>query len=84
LHFACVENGEKLWKKFFSFWLKMAPVAQGVGQKWFFCHNFGSFLLFFNLFFALVLCYQHANLMEDKFLKNNNSLLRFFQKLFFH
>jgi hypothetical protein len=40
--FACVENRKKLWKKFFSFWLKMAPLAQGVGQKLFFCHNFGS------------------------------------------
>jgi hypothetical protein len=33
----------------FSFWLKMAPLAQGVGQKWFFCHNFGNIQLFFNL-----------------------------------
>jgi hypothetical protein len=55
----------------FSFWLKMAPLAQGVGQKLFFCHNFGSIQLFFNLFFALVLCYQHANLMEEKFLKKS-------------
>jgi hypothetical protein len=29
-------------EEFFSFWLKMAPLAQGVGQKVFFCHNFGS------------------------------------------
>jgi hypothetical protein len=71
LHFACVENGEKLWKEFFSFWLKMAPLAQGVCQTWFFCHNFGSIQLFSNLFFALVLCYHHANLIEEKFLKNS-------------
>jgi hypothetical protein len=56
----------------FSFWLKMAPLAQEVGQKLFFCHNFGSIQLFFNLFFAIVLCYQHANLMEEKFLKRKN------------
>jgi hypothetical protein len=31
---------------------------------------------FFNLFFALVLCYQHANLMEEKFLKNQSRLLK--------
>jgi hypothetical protein len=68
LHFACVENEEKLWKKFFSFWLKMAPLAHGVGQKWLvkWLVNF-----FFNLFFALVLCYQHAKLMEEKFLKKS-------------
>jgi hypothetical protein len=71
LHFACVENEEKLWKKFFSFRLKMAPIVQGVGQKLFFCHNFGSIQLFFNRFFALLLCYQHANLMEEKFLKKS-------------
>jgi hypothetical protein len=51
----------------FSFWLKMPPIAQGVGQKLLFCHNFGSIQLFFNLFSALVLCYQHVNLMEEKF-----------------
>jgi hypothetical protein len=68
LHFACVEYEEKLGKKFFSFWLKMAPLAQGVGQRLFFCHNFGSIQLFFNLFFALLFCYQHTNLMEEKFL----------------
>jgi hypothetical protein len=55
----------------FSFWLKMAPLAHGVGQKLFFCHNFGSIQLFFNLFFALVLCYQRANLLEEKFLKKS-------------
>jgi hypothetical protein len=49
----------------------MAPLAQGVGQKLFFCHNFRSIQLFFNLFFATVLCYQHANLMEEKFLKKS-------------
>jgi hypothetical protein len=58
---------EKIVKEVFSFWLKMAPLAQGVGQKLFFCHNFGSIQKIFNLFFALVLCYQHANLMEEKF-----------------
>jgi hypothetical protein len=47
----------------------MAPLAQGVGQKLVFCHNFGSIQRFFNLFFATVLCYQHANLVEEKFLK---------------
>jgi hypothetical protein len=71
LHFACVKNEENLWKKFFSFWLKMAPLAQGVGQKLLFCHNFGSIPLFFNLFLALVLCYQHANLMKEFFLKKS-------------
>jgi hypothetical protein len=55
----------------FSFWLKMAPLAQGVGQKLFFCHNFGSIQLFFNLFFALVSCCRPANLMEDFFLKKS-------------
>jgi hypothetical protein len=50
----------------FSFWLKMAPLAQGVGQKLFFCHNFRSIQLFFNLIFVLVLCYQHANLKKEK------------------
>jgi hypothetical protein len=50
LHFACVENGEKLWNKFFSFWLKMAPLAQGFGQKLFFCQNFGSSQFFSNCF----------------------------------
>jgi hypothetical protein len=49
----------------------MAPLAQGVGEKLFFYHNFGSIQLFFNLFFALVFCYQHANLMEEKFLKKS-------------
>jgi hypothetical protein len=34
----------------FSFWLKMAPLAQGVGQKLFFCHNFESIQLFCNSF----------------------------------
>jgi hypothetical protein len=58
-------------EEFFSFWLKMAPLAQGVGQTLFFCHNFESIQLFFKLFFALVLCYQHANLMEEKFLKKS-------------
>jgi hypothetical protein len=57
----------KIMEEVFSFWLKMAPLAQGVGQKWVFCHNFGSIQIFFNLFFALVLRYQHANLMEEKF-----------------
>jgi hypothetical protein len=33
LHFAFVENEEKLWKKFFHFGLKMVPLAQGVCQK---------------------------------------------------
>jgi hypothetical protein len=88
LHFACVENEEKLWKNFFHFdsrfWL-----AQGVGQNSFFCHNFGSIELFFNLFFALVLCYQHAHLMEEKFLKNLDcfrsaiSSSNFYRKNFF-
>jgi hypothetical protein len=41
----------------------------------FFCHNFGSIQLFFNLFFALVLCYQHANLMEEKFQKNHKVII---------
>jgi hypothetical protein len=48
LHLACVENGKKLWKIFFfSFWLKMAPLTQGVGQKLFICYNIGSMQLFF-------------------------------------
>jgi hypothetical protein len=55
----------------FSFWLKIAPLAQGVGQKLFFCHNFKSIQLFFNLFFALILCFQHANSTEEKFLKKS-------------
>jgi hypothetical protein len=38
LQIACVKN--------LSFWLQMAPLAQGVGQKWFFCHNFGGIQLF--------------------------------------
>jgi hypothetical protein len=33
---------EKIVEEVFSFWHKMAPLAQGVGQKLFFCHNFGS------------------------------------------
>jgi hypothetical protein len=70
LHFACVKNEEICGRSFFI-WLKMAPLAQGVGRKLFFCHNFGSIQLFFNLFFALVLCYQYASLMEEKFLKKS-------------
>jgi hypothetical protein len=66
----------------FSFWLKIAPLAQGVGKKWFSCHNFGSIQLFFNLFFALVLWHQHANLMEEKFLKNYSR--RIFLIFLFH
>jgi hypothetical protein len=31
LHRVCVKNGKKLWKKFFEFFHKMAPLAQGVG-----------------------------------------------------
>jgi hypothetical protein len=58
--------GKNCGRSFFL-WLKMAPLAQGVGQKLFFCQHFGSIQLFFNLFFALVLCYQHANLMEELF-----------------
>jgi hypothetical protein len=46
----------------FSFWLKMAPLARGVGQKWFFGHNFKSTQLFFVLFFALVLRNLYAGL----------------------
>jgi hypothetical protein len=70
LNFACVENGEKLWRKFFHFGSRWS-LAQVVGQKLFFGHNFGSIQIFFNLCFALFLCYQHANLMEEKFLKNS-------------
>jgi hypothetical protein len=55
----------------FSLWLKMAPLAQGVGQKLFFRHNFESIQHFLNLFFALVLCCQHANLMKDFFLEKS-------------
>jgi hypothetical protein len=36
LRFACVKTEEKLCKKLFLVWLKMALLAQGVGQKWFF------------------------------------------------
>jgi hypothetical protein len=68
--------GKNCGKSYFSFWLKMAPLAQGVGQKLFFCHNIGSIQHFLNLFFALVLCYQHANLMEEKFLKNLSRQLK--------
>jgi hypothetical protein len=46
LHFFCVENAKKMWKKFFS----LASLAQAVGQKWFFGHNFESIQLFFVLF----------------------------------
>jgi hypothetical protein len=67
LHCVCVENGKKSWKKFFSFWLKMAPLARGVGQIWFFGHNFESIQLFFVLFFALGLRNLYAIFVEEKF-----------------
>jgi hypothetical protein len=44
---------EKIMEEIFEFFHKMAPLAKGVGQKWFFYHNFKSIQLFFNLFFAL-------------------------------
>jgi hypothetical protein len=37
----------------FLFELKMAPLAQGVGQKWFFCHNFGGIHFFFQSVFCI-------------------------------
>jgi hypothetical protein len=37
-------------EEIFEFFHKMAPLAQGVGQKWFFYHNFKSIQLFLNLF----------------------------------
>jgi hypothetical protein len=49
----------------------MAPLAQGVGQNWFFYHNFKSIQLFFNLFFALDLYYQYACFVKKKFLKKS-------------
>jgi hypothetical protein len=39
LHCVCVEK-EKNCGRNFSFRLKMAPLARGFGQKWFFCRNF--------------------------------------------
>jgi hypothetical protein len=59
----------------------MAPLAQGVVHKWFFWQNLGNTQLYFNLLFASVLCYQHANLMEEKFLKNQRRRI-FFKKNF--
>jgi hypothetical protein len=56
LHFTCVENRENCGRSF-SFWLKMVPLAQGVGQKLIFCHNFGSIQFFQICFLQLVLCY---------------------------
>jgi hypothetical protein len=70
LHFACVENEEKLWKNFFILAQDGATCPRGWSEI-VFCHNFGSIQLFFNLFFAIVLCYQHANSMEKKFLKKS-------------
>jgi hypothetical protein len=74
LHRVRVENGKKKLEEIFEFFHKMAPLAQGVGQNWFFYHNFNSIQLFFNLFFALDLHYQYAwvvspgmSLIEPKF-----------------
>jgi hypothetical protein len=71
LHFVCVENRKKSWKKFFSFWLKMAPLARGVGQKWFFGHNFENIQLFFVLFFVLVLRNFYASFVEESIWKKS-------------
>jgi hypothetical protein len=49
----------------FSFWLKMAPLARGVGQKWFFGKKKNS--TFFVLFFALVLQILYTSFVEEKF-----------------
>jgi hypothetical protein len=51
LHCVCVKNGKNMKKKFIL--SQDGALARGVGQKWFFCYNFGSMQLFFNLFFAL-------------------------------
>jgi hypothetical protein len=51
---------EKIMEEIFKFFHKMAPLAQGVGQNWFFYHNFKSIQLFFNLVFALDLFYWYA------------------------
>jgi hypothetical protein len=37
---------KKIVVEVFSFWFKMAPLARGVDQKWCFCRNFESILLF--------------------------------------
>jgi hypothetical protein len=52
-----VENEKKIREEIFEFFHKMAPLAQWVGQNWFFYHNFKSIQLFFNLFYALDLYY---------------------------
>jgi hypothetical protein len=41
LHYVCVENG-KIVEEVFSFWLKMVPLGQEGGWKWFFGHYFES------------------------------------------
>jgi hypothetical protein len=46
---------EKIVEKVFSFWLKMAPLGQTGGWKWFFGHNFESIQLFVVRFSSLVL-----------------------------
>jgi hypothetical protein len=55
----------------FLCWLKMAPLARGVGQKWFFGHNFESIQLFFVLFFALVLRNFYACFVEESIWKKS-------------
>jgi hypothetical protein len=72
LHFDSVEIGEKLWKKFFHFGSRWRHLPKGLVKKCFSAITSEVHIqLFFNLFFALVLCFQHANLMEEKFLKKS-------------
>jgi hypothetical protein len=55
LHYVPVEL-EKIMEESFEFFYMMAPLAQGVGQNWFFYHKFKSFYFFYQSVFALVGC----------------------------
>jgi hypothetical protein len=58
----------------------MAPLAQRVGQNWFFYHNFKSIQLFFNLFFALDLYNYYACFADFFFQKNQSRRFFLFQQ----